>query len=80
MAAISPALMPRTAAPVRTVDRVVAWDQQDRWCGDWTCEVCGHPSDYDEPVVEVVRVLRPLGRRNPAMRDALRAAGKSLGR
>ena len=77
MTTASPALMPLRSAPVRTGDRVVAWDQHN--CFDRTCEVCDPWSD-PMPIVEVVRVIRPLGRRNPAMADALRQAGRSLGR
>ena len=79
MTTASPALMPRRSAPVRTVNRPVAADLQHRWCGDRTCEVCDPWSD-PMPIVEVVRVIRPLGKRNPAMADALRRAGRSLGR
>ena len=71
----SPALMPRTSAPVRTVTRIVA-DDQHRWCGDRTCEVCDMYAD-PEPVVELVRVIR-TPKRNPAMADAVRAAGLRL--
>jgi hypothetical protein len=60
-------MMPKKGVPVRTTTRERAVV---------ICDYCSSPTCFDSrTVTERVLVLRPLGRRNPAMADALAKAG-----
>lgn len=63
----TPNAMPKKGVPVRSTvrERAVV-----------VCDYCSSPGCFDSLVVkERVLVLRPLGKRNPAMADALAKAG-----
>lgn len=69
---MNPGNMPKKSAPVRTTVRYgevrynCDYERDGKPC---TCEGVRYG------VVERVRVIRPLGKRNPAMADALQNAG-----
>jgi hypothetical protein len=64
---MKPSNMPKKGVPVRTTTRERAVV---------ICDYCNSPSCFDSrTVTERVLVLRPLGKRNTAMADALAKAG-----